>query len=138
MTHESHELTVATDGRTARRAPMRQNRGRMAVGALLGAVVLAAAPTAASAHATGRSAAATTEWRLCMYLGGHPTLKKGDTGEAVRHLQCILNEVYRYQTVPVNGSFEVITEASVKHLQQQFSLPDTGVVDAATWTALHP
>ncbi|WP_030567737.1 peptidoglycan-binding domain-containing protein [Streptomyces aureocirculatus] len=133
-----HEPTVASESRTARRTPLRLTRGRTAVGALLGAVVLAAAPTASSANATDRSAAATTEWRLCMYLGGHPTLKKGDTGEAVRHLQCVLNEVYRYQTVPVNGSFEVITEASVKHLQQQFSLPGTGVVDAATWTALHP
>lgn len=106
--------------------------------ALLGAAVLAAAPTAAHAHSTAPSAKATTEWRLCMYLGGHPTLKAGDSGEPVRHLQCVLNEVYRYQTVPVTGSFEVITEASVKHLQQQFGLPSTGVVDATTWTALHP
>ncbi|MFH8793738.1 peptidoglycan-binding protein [Streptomyces sp. NPDC017941] len=134
----SHEPTVASESRTARRAPLRLTRGRTAFGALLGAVVLAAAPTASFAHAADRSTSATTEWRLCMYLGGHPTLKKGDTGEAVRHLQCVLNEVYRYQTVPVNGSFEVITEASVKHLQQQFGLPGTGVVDAATWTALHP
>ncbi|GGO46144.1 peptidoglycan-binding domain-containing protein [Streptomyces lasiicapitis] len=111
---------------------------RTKVAVLLGAAVLAAAPTASYAHATAPSAAATTEWRLCMYLGGHPTLKAGDSGEPVRHLQCVLNEVYRYQTVPVTGAFETITEASVKHLQQQFGLPATGVVDAATWTALHP
>lgn len=130
--------TAALKSREARRRPARLTRGRVTAAALLGAAVLALTPTASFAHATAHSAAATTEWRLCLYLGGHPTLKKGDTGEAVRHLQCVLHEVYRYQTVPVNGSFEVITEASVKHLQKQFSLPETGVVDAATWTALHP
>ncbi|AZM57098.1 hypothetical protein DMA15_34820 [Streptomyces sp. WAC 01529] len=82
--------------------------------------------------------AAGAEWRLCMYLGGHSTLQLGSTGEAVRHLQCILNEVYRYVNVPVNGVFEEVTKASVEHLQRQFALPVTGVVDAATWGALHP
>ncbi|WP_051819164.1 peptidoglycan-binding domain-containing protein [Streptomyces sp. NRRL S-920] len=82
--------------------------------------------------------AAAAEWRLCMYLGGHPTLQTGSTGEAVRHLQCILNEVYRYVNVPVSGVFEAVTKASVEHLQRQFALPVTGVVDAATWSALHP
>ncbi|MFE0042702.1 peptidoglycan-binding domain-containing protein [Streptomyces albireticuli] len=65
-------------------------------------------------------------------------MRKGSTGEAVRHLQCILNEVYRFQNVTVNGVFEEVTEASVKTLQRQFSLAGTGVVDAATWAALHP
>lgn len=78
------------------------------------------------------------EWRLCMYLGGHTTLQSGSTGEAVRHLQCILNEVYRYVNVPVNGVFEEVTKASVEHLQRQFALSVTGVVDSATWNALHP
>ncbi|MEU7644685.1 peptidoglycan-binding domain-containing protein [Streptomyces huasconensis] len=82
--------------------------------------------------------AAGSEWRLCMYLGGHTTLQMGSTGEAVRHLQCILNEVYRYVNVPMTGVFEEVTKASVEHLQRQFALPVTGVVDAATWSALHP
>ncbi len=73
-----------------------------------------------------------------MYLGGHTTLQMGSTGEAVRHLQCILNEVYRYVNVPMTGVFEEVTKASVEHLQRQFALPVTGVVDAATWSALHP
>ncbi|GHE82059.1 hypothetical protein GCM10018785_57670 [Streptomyces longispororuber] len=134
----SRQPRVTPQGRTPRRGSGRPAPGRVAAGALLAAAVLVAAPTTAFAHAPSPSTAAATEWRLCMYLGGHPTLKLGDSGEAVRHLQCVLNEVYRYQTVPMTGSFEVITEAAVKHLQQQLSLPGTGVVDAATWTALHP
>ncbi|MGV9883683.1 peptidoglycan-binding domain-containing protein [Streptomyces sp. NPDC003006] len=90
------------------------------------------------AHPEAAESATGTEWRLCMYLGGHTTLQMGSTGETVRHLQCILNDVYRYVNVPKTGVFEEVTRASVEHLQRQFSLPVTGVVDSATWGALHP
>ncbi|MET9545020.1 peptidoglycan-binding domain-containing protein [Streptomyces sp. NPDC006627] len=104
------------------------------------AVAAAALAMSATGPATARAPqrAAAAEWRLCMYLGGHTTLQMGSTGEAVRHLQCILNEVYRYVNVPMNGVFEEVTKASVEHLQRQFALPVTGVVDTATWGALHP
>jgi peptidoglycan hydrolase-like protein with peptidoglycan-binding domain len=121
---------------------IRSGSRRAAAAALLAVAVAGAAPgvAAAQSHAPAATAAATAagEWRLCLYLGGHPTLLKGSTGEAVRHLQCILSEVYRYLNVSVNGVFDEVTEASVKHVQQQFSLPVTGIVDAATWQALHP
>ncbi len=109
-----------------------------AAAALLAVAATGAAPGAAAARPHAPSVTAAAEWRLCLYLGGHPTLQKGSTGEAVRHLQCILSEVYRYLNVSVNGVFEEVTEASVRHLQQQFSLPVTGIADAATWQALHP
>lgn len=111
---------------------------RAAAAALLAVALTGTAPGVAAAHPPVPAAATGGEWRLCLYLGGHPTLQKGSTGEAVRHLQCILSEVYRYLNVSVNGVFEEVTEASVKHLQQQFGQPATGIVDAATWQALHP
>ncbi|MEU4796593.1 peptidoglycan-binding domain-containing protein [Streptomyces sp. NPDC023327] len=112
---------------------------RTTAGAAVVAAALAmSAAGPAAAHTPVASGATGTEWRLCMYLGGHTTLQTGSTGEGVRHLQCILNEVYRYVNVPTTGVFEEVTRASVEHLQRQFSLPVTGVVDTATWAALHP
>ncbi|CAM5696808.1 hypothetical protein SALBM135S_01966 [Streptomyces alboniger] len=109
---------------------------RTAAATVLATAVLAVG-SAGSATA-GPAAATGAEWRLCMYLGAHPTLQVGSSGEAVRHLQCVLNEVYRYQNVPRTGVFEEVTRASVEHLQLQFSKPQTGVVDAVTWGVLHP
>ncbi|MEV5886984.1 peptidoglycan-binding domain-containing protein [Streptomyces sp. NPDC052020] len=117
---------------------IRSGSWRAAAAALLAVALAGAAPGVAAAQSQAPVATAAGEWRLCLYLGGHPTLLKGSTGEAVRHLQCILSEVYRYLNVSVNGVFDEVTEASVKHVQQQFSLPVTGIVDAATWQALHP
>ncbi|ARZ71678.1 hypothetical protein SMD11_6102 [Streptomyces albireticuli] len=104
----------------------------------MAAVLAATALTVTATTTASATPAPVAEWRLCMFLGGHPSVQKGSGGEAVRHLQCILNEVYRFQNVTVNGVFEEVTEASVKTLQRQFGLTGTGVVDAATWTALHP
>lgn len=102
------------------------------------ATVLATAVLTVGSAGTAAAGPTGAEWRLCMYLGSHPTLQMGSSGEAVRHLQCILNEVYRYQNVPQSGVFEEVTRASVAHLQLQFSKPSTGVVDAVTWSVLHP
>lgn len=58
-----------------------------------------------------------------------PTLKRGDTGEAVKSLQAKLH-------VHVDGIFGQITESKVKALQGAHGLPKTGVVDLATLKAL--
>ncbi|MFI1866029.1 peptidoglycan-binding protein [Streptomyces jumonjinensis] len=96
------------------------------------------APSVPVVMARARALASGSEWRLCMYLGGHTTVQMGSTGEPVRHLQCILSEVYRYVNVPTNGVFEEVTKASVEHLQRAFGRTVTGVVDTATWAVLHP
>ncbi|MER7047064.1 peptidoglycan-binding domain-containing protein [Streptomyces jumonjinensis] len=102
------------------------------------AAVAVEAPSVPAVMARARALASGSEWRLCMYLGGHTTVQMGSTGEPVRHLQCILSEVYRYVNVPTNGVFEEVTKASVEHLQRAFGRTVTGVVDTATWAVLHP
>lgn len=65
----------------------------------------------------------------------------GDTGEKVTILQyflALLSEFYL--TIPavfVTGAFGKETEHSVKAAQQQFGLPETGVVDDQTWDAIY-
>jgi cell wall-associated NlpC family hydrolase len=55
------------------------------------------------------------------------TLKPGDRGAAVLHLQKQLG------VQPQTGYFGPITESYVKALQTAAKLPVTGIVDAATW-----
>lgn len=40
-------------------------------------------------------------------------------------------------TVPITGTFVPETKVSVESFQQQFNLPQTGVVDAGTWDILY-
>lgn len=59
----------------------------------------------------------------------YPELKRGARGLAVRVLQEKLN-------VETDGIFGAITEAKVKLFQRAHGLPDTGIVDTPTWSAL--
>jgi peptidoglycan hydrolase-like protein with peptidoglycan-binding domain len=66
---------------------------------------------------------------------GQPTVGPGDTGESVRQAQRALRRTPD-TTLKVDGIFGPLTEASTKRFQQSAGLPQTGVVDEATWTAL--
>ena len=48
----------------------------------------------------------------------------------------LADEAGHVQLSPVDGFFGPITEGSVKYFQHREGLPETGVVDAATWEAL--
>ncbi|MBI4781236.1 MAG: peptidoglycan-binding protein [Oscillatoriophycideae cyanobacterium NC_groundwater_1537_Pr4_S-0.65um_50_18] len=75
-----------------------------------------------------------------------PTLRRGDSGEAVRKLQGILQSNgflgaadvrlgnRGYGTV--DGVFGSVTESAIKDLQQRYDLPVTGVVNPGTWEVL--
>ena len=70
----------------------------------------------------------------------NPELRR-DSPDAdwVRHLQELLEAALQgagIQLSRVDGSFGPITEASVIYLQSQNGLPETGVVDDATWAVL--
>ena len=70
----------------------------------------------------------------------NPELRR-DSPEAdwVRHLQQLLEGALRdtgIQLSAVDGIFGPITEASVNSLQGQNGLPQTGIVDDATWAVL--
>lgn len=66
--------------------------------------------------------------------------RKGDNNPQVRVLQYYLSVVGAYYEnvapVDITGYFGDMTENSVKSFQQVFGLPQTGVVDRATWEDL--
>ncbi len=64
-------------------------------------------------------------------------LQIGMQGQNVRTIQYYLAVIGAYyaaiQPVEITGYFGAMTETSVKSLQQVFGLPQTGIVDEATW-----
>lgn len=69
------------------------------------------------------------------------SLQSGDTGEKVRQLQYMLSVLSAYiQEIPpvsVDGIFGRQTQAAVLAAQRRFRLPETGVVDPATWDEIY-
>ena len=65
----------------------------------------------------------------------------GSTGEKVRHLQYMLAVLSAYipaiPSVSVDGIFGMRTQEAVIAVQQYFGLPQTGVVNAATWEEIY-
>lgn len=81
----------------------------------------------------------TAHWGNVEYKGGkvfviHPTLKKGDTGDAVTYLQTLLGDVG--ETLTADGKFGTKTEKAVMDFQRLYGLTVDGVVGPATWDAL--
>ena len=68
-------------------------------------------------------------------------LQIGDTGDKVRQLQYMLSVLSAYiSEIPplsVDGIFGQGTRAAVLAAQRRFRLPETGVVDAATWDEIY-
>ena len=69
------------------------------------------------------------------------SLEEGATGDKVRHLQYMLSVLSAYiQDIPpveVDGIFGPATESAVLAAQRWLGLPQTGVVDAATWDEIY-
>jgi peptidoglycan hydrolase-like protein with peptidoglycan-binding domain len=70
-----------------------------------------------------------------MTNSGMPTVGPGATGDAVEQAQRALRRTPD-TTLVVDGRFGPATEAAAKEFQKAAGLPVTGVVDAATWSAL--
>jgi hypothetical protein len=76
----------------------------------------------------------------------HPVVKRGDSGDAVRHVQMFFRNNFpayrnsvgfqRYQLIVVDGSYGYQTEAWVKEFQKRTNLPKDGVVGPATLTKM--
>ncbi|WP_235657136.1 peptidoglycan-binding domain-containing protein [Fischerella thermalis] len=64
-----------------------------------------------------------------------PELKKGSRGELVKKVQRILKSTQDYIGY-VDGEFGEITESAVQSWQVRNNLPDTGIIDEATWRTL--
>jgi len=67
-------------------------------------------------------------------------IRAGDRSGNVYILQVMLEELSRlfeFETaVEINGGFDSATEDAVKHIQKSLALPDTGIIDKATWNEL--
>ena len=66
---------------------------------------------------------------------GQPTVRVGDSGDAVKQAQRALRRTPN-TTLAVDGTFGPLTETATKEFQQQAGLPVSGAVDEATWAAL--
>ena len=68
-------------------------------------------------------------------------LQSGDTGEKVRQLQYMLSVLSAYiadiPPLSVDGIYGPATRSAVISAQRRFRLPETGVVDAATWDEIY-
>jgi len=68
-------------------------------------------------------------------------LQTGSTGERVRQLQYMLSVLASYipeiPPVEIDGIFGAATRAAVLAAQRRFSLPESGVVDASTWSEIY-
>lgn len=68
-------------------------------------------------------------------------LQVGDTGEKVRQLQYMLSVLSAYISgippLAQDGIYGPATRAAVLAAQRRFRLPETGVVDAATWDEIY-
>ena len=67
---------------------------------------------------------------------GQPTIREGDTSEAVRHLQRALCRTPHGKILTVDGIFGMHTQAAVKPFQVGASLVADGLVGPLTWRAL--
>ena len=68
-------------------------------------------------------------------------LRQGDRGDQVRHLQYMLSVLSAYiaqiPSLNVDGVFGPNTRNSVLAAQRYFGLPETGIVDQATWDHIY-
>ncbi len=70
-----------------------------------------------------------------------PTSKPGDEGENIRTLQYYLAVIGQfYKEVPqisITGYYDTPTEDAVRSFQKIYGLPETGIIDIATWNDMY-
>ncbi|MEV6393650.1 peptidoglycan-binding domain-containing protein [Streptomyces sp. NPDC051907] len=117
---------------------MRQRTAVAAVTMLAG-LMLAMTPgvaysaTSAAAPAVAVMPAAPA---YCGYYDGSATTRRGDTGDRVREIQCLINYWAGGNAIAVDGAFGPRTESWVVHFQDVNGLQVDGVVGPQTWGAL--
>lgn len=114
-------------------------RATLALTALMGGLVLALAPAASATAATAPASAAVDQAAVkayCGYYNGSATTRRGDTGDAVREIQCIINLWNGGSPLHVDGVFGPRTESWVVYFQDVKGLKVDGIVGPHTWAAL--
>ncbi|MFH9608278.1 peptidoglycan-binding protein [Streptomyces sp. NPDC017448] len=110
--------------------------GALAAAVLMGtAGVAAAAPAEAVPAAT---AATTASGWYCGWESGTPYTDRGDRGNKVREVQCLLRDVWGFNigSSGVDGVFGAGTESAVKAFQRSRGLTADGKVGPNTWSKL--
>jgi hypothetical protein len=134
-------MKLRRTGPGARKTPA----GRKTLAGTVAVLALAFGAAATSpAHAAGTSSgeapgpAAEQAAGPCNYSTATPTLRRGDTGPAVKQAQCyLLHTLIIDDIIEVSGTFDPKTELRVSQFQQRCAdLPSTGVVNGATWDAM--
>ncbi|MEU9033970.1 peptidoglycan-binding domain-containing protein [Streptomyces sp. NPDC048352] len=110
--------------------------GALAAAVLMGtAGVASAAPAGAGAPV---AAAATDSGWYCGWEEGTPYTDRGDRGDKVREVQCLLRDVWHFDIgkYGVDGDFGKATEDAVKAFQRSRGLAADGKVGPNTWRKL--
>ncbi|GGX33108.1 peptidoglycan-binding domain-containing protein [Streptomyces chryseus] len=123
-----------------------RHRVALASAAALGAVVLPVAPVAAysAEPAVSPAVSAVAPAPLvepgapayCGYYDGNATTRRGQSGAAVREVQCLITYWSGGQPLAVDGIFGARTESWVVHFQDVKGLRVDGIVGPQTWAAL--
>ncbi|WP_228988932.1 peptidoglycan-binding protein [Streptomyces sp. DH8] len=111
--------------------------GALAAAVLMGtAGVAAAAPVEAVPTAT--AATTTASGWYCGWESGTPYTDRGDRGNKVREVQCLLRDVWGFNIgrTGVDGDFGAATESAVKAFQRSRGLAADGKVGPNTWSKL--
>ncbi|WP_199444392.1 peptidoglycan-binding domain-containing protein [Umezawaea beigongshangensis] len=115
---------------------------RTVVSALLltGTALLGLAGQATAAPATTPETAQSKEVAAqayrCGYYDGTVTFRRGDVGNAVREIQCLINIGYYTPELQVDGEFGTKVDAAVRWYQRCSGITVDGVVGPDTWYQL--
>ncbi|MEU9236616.1 peptidoglycan-binding domain-containing protein [Streptomyces subrutilus] len=107
--------------------------------ALAGALLLGGAVTAtgaAAAESAGAASRAVVPGEHGCSPHAQATVRRGSSGSAVRHLQCLLN-YWGYGVDGVDGIFGTRTQNQVRNFQRDRGLAVDGIVGANTWAEPH-
>lgn len=97
-------------------------------------VLGASAPATGAEPAPHGTAAVASD---CPEAQSHPEIRRGSTGTAVRHAQCMLNKGAGYINVEIDGIFGRITEIATKDAQGRCGVKVDGIIGPDTWRCLH-
>ncbi|OEJ39725.1 hypothetical protein AR457_18925 [Streptomyces agglomeratus] len=119
-----------------------RHRVALASAAVLGALALSVAPAAAYTAPPAAVVVAAVPVAepaapaYCGYYDGNATTRRGQSGAAVREVQCLINHWSGGQPLAVDGIFGARTESWVVHFQDVKGLRVDGIVGPQTWAAL--
>ncbi|TJZ52175.1 peptidoglycan-binding protein [Streptomyces piniterrae] len=116
-----------------------RQRTTAAAGTALAGLLLAAAPAVAhsAAPTAAPSSAVVQSMRgYCGYYDFSKTTRRGDVGNRVKEVQCIINGWAGGEVLDVDGEFGPRTASWVVDFQEMNGLRGDGVVGPETWAAL--